>query len=42
MYARHAELVTVLHFAINTVLAYKWRNKVGRFAEKDVTQVDDL
>ena len=40
IYARHAELVTELQFAIDTVLAYKQRNKVGRFAEKDVTQVE--
>ena len=40
IYARHANLVTDLQFAIDTVLAYKQRNKVGRFAEKDVTQVE--
>ena len=40
IYARHADLVTDLQFAIDTVLAYKQRNKVGRFAEKDVTQVE--
>ena len=39
-YAPHAELVIDLQFAIDTVLAYKQRNKVGRFAEKDVTQVE--
>lgn len=39
-YVRHAELVTDLLFTIDTVLAYKQRNKVGRFAEKDATQVE--
>jgi hypothetical protein len=40
IYARHAELVIDLQFSTDTVLAYKQRNKVGRFAEKDVTQVE--
>ena len=41
IYAHHAELVTDLQFTIlDSVLAYKQRNKVGRFAEKDVTQVE--
>jgi tubulin-specific chaperone B len=30
------------NFAIDTVLAYKQRNKVGRFAEKDATQVEQF
>jgi tubulin-folding cofactor B len=36
---RHAKLVADLRSVTDTVLAYKQRNKVGRFAENNVTQV---